>query len=66
MRGLSNTLGKTFSIAKLFVDIHHLFLLFSQLIYDGEHFYLTHFAYAHYYLLSVYLVQDIIVKTKVS
>ena len=30
------------------------FLIFSQLIYDGEHLDLTHFAYAHYYLLSVY------------
>ena len=33
-------------------------LIFSQLIYDGEHLDLTHFAYAHYYLLSVYLLQD--------
>ena len=58
MRKQSHTLGNTFGKAELSVDVHHLFI-FSQLIYDGEHLDLTHFAYAHYYLLSVYLVQDV-------
>ena len=53
----SHTLGNTFSKAELSVEVHHLFYI-SQLIYDGEHLYLTHFAYAHYYLLCVYLAQD--------
>ena len=33
--------------------------LFSQLIYDGEHLDLTHIFYAHYYLLSVCLLQNV-------
>ena len=74
MRGLSHTLGKMFGKAELSVDwrsspladdissdinspgISH---LLSQLISDGEHLYLTNFVYAHHYLLSVYLLQDI-------
>ena len=35
------------------------FFIFSQLISDSEHLDLAHFAYAHYYLLSVYLAQDV-------
>ena len=61
-----------FGKAELSVDVYHpladdvssdLSHLFSQLmiIYDGENFYsdiVTYFAYAHYYLLSVYLLED--------
>ena len=32
--------------------------LFSQLIYDGEHVYLTYFVFDRYYLLSVCLLQN--------
>ena len=72
----SHTLGKMFVKAGLSVDVHHpladdvssdnnspgLSHLFSQLIYDDEHFFsdiVTYFAYAHYYLLSVYLLLDV-------
>ena len=55
MRGLSHTLGKRFSKAELSADVHHplnegissdvnspgISHLFSQLISDGEHFFLT-------------------------
>ena len=75
MHKQSHTLGKTFGIAEFSVNVHHLLaedvsghinspgiimsLIFSQLTSDGEHLDLTHFAYAHYYLLSVYLLQDV-------
>ena len=72
MRRLSHTLGKTFSKAELSVDVHHpladdisgdvnspgISHLLSQLISDGEDLDLTDFVYAHYYLLSVCLLQN--------
>ena len=67
--GLSHTLSKTFSKAKLSVDDHH---PLADDILDHAHLtyfhslslmvniyfltYVTYFAYAHYYLLSVYLL----------
>ena len=62
MHKQSHTLGKTFNKTQLSVDIHHplaegvsshvnspgISHLFSQLISDGEYFYLTYVVYAYY------------------
>ena len=68
-RGLSHTLGKTFSKAKLSVDVHHPLAddvlghthltYFHSLSLMVKIYFLTcvtYFVYAHYYLLSVYLL----------
>ena len=73
MRGLSHTLGKMFSKAKLSVDVRHplpddisghthltYFHSLSLMVNINFCFltYVTYFAYTHYYLLSVYLLLD--------
>ena len=64
MHKRSHTLGKMFNKIQLSVDVHHPLAegvsshvnspgishlhVFSQLISDGEYFYLTYVVYAHY------------------